>query len=183
MTNVDLFLLPGVEPQAVMDSIHARFPGEPLELFGNRGLRREILSIFDQTFAVTRLLQGMALLIASCGITLTLLVLARERVAELALYRALGAGRLQIFRVFLGEGIGMAVLGIVLGLPGGAALAVILIYLINRAYFGWTIEMSASWGALAAQAATILAAAAVASVYPALRASRTPASELSREDG
>jgi putative ABC transport system permease protein len=183
MTNVDLYLLPGVEPQAVMDSIHARFPGEPLELFGNRGLRREILAIFDQTFAVTRLLQGMALLIASCGITLTLLVLARERVAELALYRALGAGRLQIFRVFLGEGIGMAFLGLVLGFPGGAALAVVLIYLINRAYFGWTIEMSVSSGALAAQAATILAAAAAASIYPALRASRTPASELSREDG
>ncbi len=124
----------------------------------------------------------MALLIAACGITLTLLVLARERVAELALYRALGAARRQIFGVFLGEGAGMAMLGLLLGLPGGVALAAILIFLINRAYFGWTIQPHVPWGELAVQAGAILAAAVAASVYPALRASRTPASELSRDD-
>ena len=82
--------------------------------------------IFDQTFAVTRLLQAMSLLIAVCGVTLTLVVLARERVSELALYRSLGATRPQIFRVFLGKGLGMALFGLVLGAPGGAALAMIL---------------------------------------------------------
>jgi putative ABC transport system permease protein len=182
MTNVDLYLDPGTDPHATMDAIRARFRGVPLEILDQRGLREEILAIFDQTFAVTRLLQGMALLIAACGITLTLLVLARERVAELALYRALGAGRLQIFRVFLGEGVGMALLGLVLGAPGGAALAMILIFVINRAYFGWTISPSVPVWALAAQASAMLAAAAIASVYPAVRASRTPASELSRDD-
>jgi putative ABC transport system permease protein len=182
MTNVDLYLAPGVGTEAAIDALRARFPTVPLEILDQRALRREILAIFDQTFAVTRLLQGMALLIAACGITLTLLVLARERVAELALYRALGAGRRQIFGVFLGEGVGMAILGLLLGVPSGAALAAILILLINRAYFGWTIAFHVPVGALAAQAATILAAATVASVYPALSASRTPASELSRDD-
>jgi putative ABC transport system permease protein len=182
MTNVDLYLAPGVSAEAEIDALRARFHGLPLEILDQKALRREILSIFDQTFAVTKLLQGMALLIAACGITLTLLILARERAAELALYRALGARRPQIFRVFLAEGVGMATLGLLLGVPGGAALAAILVFLINRAYFGWTISLYAPVGALSAQAATILAAAAAASVYPALRASRTPATELSRED-
>jgi putative ABC transport system permease protein len=182
ITNVDLYLAPGVDTEATMDALRERFRGVPLEILDKRGLRDEIMAIFDQTFAVTRLLQGMALLIAALGITLTLLVLARERSAELALYRALGAGRWQIFRVFLGEGIGMGALGLALGLPGGTALAAILIFVINRAYFGWTIAPSAPVLALSAQAATILAAAAIASVYPALRASRTPAAELSRDD-
>ncbi|MBZ5640967.1 MAG: ABC transporter permease, partial [Acidobacteriia bacterium] len=182
ITNVDLYLAPGVDTEATMDALRERFRGVPLEILDKRGLRDEIMAIFDQTFAVTRLLQGMALLIAALGITLTLLVLARERTAELALYRALGAGRWQIFRVFLGEGIGMGALGLALGLPGGTALAAILIFVINRAYFGWTIAPSAPVLALSAQAATILAAAAIASVYPALRASRTSAAELSRDD-
>ena len=60
----------------------------------------------------------MALLIAVAGITLTLLLLARERVSELALYRALGASRRAIFRVFVGEGVGMAALGVLVGVPG-----------------------------------------------------------------
>ena len=141
-----------------------------------------MFAIFDQTFAVTRLLQGMSLLIAVCGITLSLLVLARERVAELALYRALGARRDQLFRVFVGKGLGIAGFGLALGGVGGAVLAAILIFVINRAFFGWTIAVHVPWTELASEAAALLAAAVVASRYPALRASRTPATELSRDD-
>ena len=62
------------------------------------------------------------------------------------------------------------------------ALAGILILVINRAYFGWTIQMYWPWRAVLEQLAAIVAAALAASLYPALRASATPASELSRED-
>jgi putative ABC transport system permease protein len=61
-------------------------------------------------------------------------------------------------------------------------LAAILIYVINRAYFGWTIQVFFPGPSLAVQVAAILTAAALASLYPALRASRIPATELSRED-
>ena len=84
--------------------------------------------------------------------------------------------------MFLGEGVGMAGLGILLGIPGGAALALVLIRLVNRAYFGWTIVPSWPAATLAVQAAALLAAAAAASLYPAIRASRTPATELRRDD-
>ena len=65
---------------------------------------------------------------------------------------------------------------------GGVALAIIRSFLINRAYFGWTIAVHWPWGALVRQILMILVTAALASVYPALRASRTPATELSRDD-
>ena len=76
----------------------------------------------------------------------------------------------------------MTLLGLGLGAVGGVALAMILIFIINRAYFGWTIAVHWPWGALVREILTILLTAAVASVYPALRASRTPATELSRDD-
>lgn len=182
VNNVALYLEPGLDVEAAVGDLRARFADAPLRIRSNRALRDEILKIFDQTFAVTRLLQAMSLLIAVCGVALSLLVLARERVSELALYRALGARRRQIFAVFVGKGLGMGLLGLCLGGAGGAGLALVLVYLINRAYFGWTIQMHWPWGALAGQAATILAAAALASLYPALRASRTPATELTRDD-
>jgi putative ABC transport system permease protein len=56
------------------------------------------------------------------------------------------------------------------------------VFVINRAYFGWTIQLHWPWGAVAQQIATIVGAAVLASLYPALRASRTPATELSRDD-
>ena len=182
VNNLALYLHPGEDVEKVVDRFRARFRHWPLVIRSNQRLRTDILDIFDQTFAITRILQAMALLIATSGISLTLIILARERVAELALYRSLGALRRQIFRIFLGEGLGLGLLGLGLGLAGGTTLAAILIFLINRAYFGWTIRPAWPGGALLQEMVTILAAAVLASIYPAVRASRTPARELSRED-
>jgi putative ABC transport system permease protein len=182
INNIGLYLEDGVDPQEFVDGLKGRYADLPLVIRSERSLREEVLRVFDQTFAVTRLLQAISLLIAVCGVALTLIVLARERISELALYRALGARRIQIFRVFLGKGLGIALFGLAMGTGGGLALALILILLINRAYFGWTIAFHWPWGALAEQALTIVTASVLASLYPALRASRTPATELSREN-
>ena len=181
INNMALYLDPDCDPERMVDELKYKFEDFPLQIRSNRRLREEIFAIFDQTFAVTQILRGMSLLIAICGITLNLLVVARERISELALYRAIGAGRRQIFGIFVGEGIGMALLSLFLGLLGGIALAMILIFVINRAYFGWTIQVHWTWGPILQQSAMILAAAVLASLYPALRASQVPAKELSKE--
>jgi len=182
VSNLALYLQPGMDAELAVDGLRSRFAGLPLRFRSNRDLRERVFRIFDQTFAVTELLRMMSLLIAVCGITLTLLVMARERVSELALYRALGAERIQIFRTYLGKGIGMALYGLALGGAGGVLLAFILIFVINPAYFGWTIALHWPLSSLAVEAAAILVAAAAASIYPAWRAARTPATELRRED-
>ncbi len=124
----------------------------------------------------------MTLVIAASGITLTLLVFVRERISELALYRALGASRAQISRIFVYKGLAMGGFGLVIGLGMGLVLATVLILVINRAYFGWTSQFSWPVLAVAQQCIVILLAATVASLYPAFRAARTPAAELARDD-
>jgi len=180
--NIALYVEPGRDVERIVDELKERFREAPLDIRSNRRLREEVLSIFDQTFAVTRLLEMMSLAVAASGIALGLLILARERAAELALYRSLGAVRSQILRIFLGKGLGMALGGLALGAAGGTALSLILIYMINRAYFGWTIHFYVPWAALTRALVTILAGALLASIYPAVRASETPATELARED-
>jgi putative ABC transport system permease protein len=71
--------------------------------------------------------------------------------------------------------------GLALGALGGTGLALVLVGSVNPAFFGWTIGVHVPWTHLALQTATILAAAALASVHPALVASRTPVRELSRD--
>jgi len=180
-SNAALHLAPGVDAEATVDALRAAFPGEALAIRSNRTLRGEVLKIFDETFAVTRLLQVMGLLIAAAGVALSLLVLARERRGELALYRALGATRPQLFRVFVGRGLAIGVAGIAAGALGGAGLAWVLVEVVNPAFFGWTLGVHVPWVSLALQALTILLAASAASLYPALAASRTPVQELSRD--
>jgi putative ABC transport system permease protein len=182
ISNIALYLDDDFDPEETVDLVRSRFPEAPLSVRSNSRLRTEVLRIFDQTFAITRILQVMSLIVAATGIALALIVLARERLSELALYRALGATRRQIFRIFLGKGMAIGVLALLMGAAGGLILACILIYVVNRAYFGWTIQFHWPLPELAQQAVTILLAAVAASLYPALRASQTPATELSRDD-
>jgi len=179
--NAAVFLEPGADPEAAVDRLRAALAGEAVVVRSNRSLRNEVLSIFEQTFAVTRLLELMGLLVAVAGVVLTLLVAAQERRAEVALYRALGATRGQAFLVFSGKGVGIALLGTLLGLAGGAALAFVLVRVVNRDFFGWTLELHFPVGLLALEALSIVGAGLAASLYPAARASDAPAAELSRD--
>jgi len=180
-SNLALYLQPGLDVERAVEGLRAAAGGAPVVIRSNRTLRAEVLAIFEETFAVTRLLQAMGLVIAVAGIALSLLVLARERAGEIALYRALGATRGQVFRVFLGRGLGLALFGLVLGLAGGAGLAAVLVQVVNPAFFGWSLGLHWPIGALAAQCATILAAAFLASLAPASMAARVHATELSRD--
>ena len=165
-----------------MASIKAQFGSSGLVVRSNRTLKARVLYIFDQTFAVTRILQVMSLFIAACAITLTLLVVAQEKGSEIALYQTLGARRRQIFWLFVNKGVAMACLGLVLGFVSGLGLGVILIFIIQKSYFGWSIQWAWPWVLLAGEALAILGAAVLASVYPAIKASRTPARELCHAD-
>jgi putative ABC transport system permease protein len=180
--NAALFLDPEQPVEPFVSGLKARYAGRPLVFRSNRVLRNEVMDIFDQTFAVTGTLQGMALLIAVCGVSLTMLVQARQRSGELALLRALGATRKQIFGLFLGEGAGIGVLGLVLGLGGGVGLAALLILVINRQWFGWSIQPAVDGPAIVRQMVIILAAAMLAAIYPAYQAGLSSPGQLTRDD-
>lgn len=182
LTSVALHLRPGADPEAVAAAIESHHPSGFLRVRSNRHLKDDVLHVFDQTFAVTRILQVMSLVIAACAITLTLLVVAQEKASEIALYRTLGAFRRQVFLLFVSKGAAMAFLGLALGFAAGIGLGAILIFVIQKSYFGWSIEWTWPWLSLAGEALAIVCAAVLASLYPAFKASRTPANELCHAD-
>ncbi len=180
--NAALFLKDPRRAEAVVAELKTRYRARPLVFRSNRDLRREILAIFDQTFAVTRTLQTLALLTAVCGVALTLLVQSRQRAGELALLRSLGATRRQIFGMFLGEGSAMGALGLAMGLLGGIGLAALLILVINRQWFGWTIQPAWPGTALLRQAAAVMTATLAAAAVPAFKAGLSGPEQLTRDD-
>lgn len=181
INSLTLYLQEGHDTDAAIDAMRDHFADAPLYFTSNATLRAEVFRIFDQTFRITQILQLLALIIASCGVALALLVLGREGAAEVALCRSLGATKAQVFRLYLGKGAGLGVAGLCLGAIGGVGLAWILVHAINRAYFGWTIRVHVPWQDLAMQTTTVLLAVLIASLYPSIRAGRTPIGELSRD--
>ncbi|MDR4479317.1 MAG: FtsX-like permease family protein [Nitrospira sp.] len=143
-------------------------------VLSNGELRREILRIFDRTFTLTYVLEAIAVIIAMLGIINTLVTSVVERRRELATLQALGSSRGQITALILWEAGYLGVLGTAMGLFGGLALAWILIRVINRQSFGWTIQVSWPLGLMAEVAALAFFASLLAGFWPARWASRQP---------
>ena len=141
-------------------------------IFSNQSLRRRIFEIFDQTFAVTYVLLAIALFVAITGVFLSLTILITERQRELAILRAIGASAGQIRKLLLSETAMLGVLAAAVGMVSGICLSLVLTGVINRAFFGWTIRLAFPWQSLSLTPVWILAAAVVAGIVPAWRASR-----------
>lgn len=141
-------------------------------IYSNQSLRRRIFEIFDQTFAVTYVLLAIAVFVAITGIFLSLTILITERQRELAILRALGASAAQIRKLLLSETAMLGFLAAVVGMVSGLCLSLVLTGVINRAFFGWTIHLAFPWRSLWFTPVWILAAAIIAGIVPAWRASR-----------
>jgi putative ABC transport system permease protein len=141
-------------------------------IFSNQSLRRRVFEIFDQTFAVTHVLLAISLFVAITGIFLSLTILITERQRELAILRAIGASAGQIRKILLSETAMLGALAALVGTVSGICLSVVLTGVINRAFFGWTIHLAFPWRSLAFTPIWILAAAVIAGIIPAWRASR-----------
>jgi len=138
----------------------------------NGELREQVFRIFDQTFSVTYLLQVIGIIVSALGIFLSLSILVAERRREISILRAVGASRRQIEALVLWEAGIIGLLGSVMGVAAGLALAAVLSYDINVSFFGWTISWATPWGLLLGLPVVVIVAAMLAGYGPARQASR-----------
>ncbi|HXG58780.1 MAG TPA: FtsX-like permease family protein, partial [Thermoanaerobaculia bacterium] len=138
----------------------------------NAEVRREVMRIFDQTFSITWALLGIAVVVAVLGIVNTLSALILERTRELAMLRITGMTTGELRTMLLLESVMLGLASTVAGTVMGYALSTILIYVINRQSFGWTIEFHTPAAVIAASLAATFAASALAGLVPARIAGR-----------
>lgn len=155
-------------------------PIQRLEIRANQALREEVLRVFDRTFTITGALQILATIVAFIGVLSALLSVELERQRELGILRAVGLTARQLWGLILLEtGLMGAVAGI-LALPTGYVLALILVHIINRRSFGWTLQMQASADPFLLALLVAIGAALLAGVYPVARMSRMLTAEAIR---
>jgi putative ABC transport system permease protein len=183
VNSVALYLKDGHRAEEVINAFRAKFSAAgQFSIFSNQSLRTRIFEIFDQTFAVTYVLLAIALFVAVTGIFLSLTILITERRRELAILRAVGGSAAQIRRLLLLETAMLGTLAAAVGLVSGTCLSFVLTGVINRVFFGWTIHLAFPWRTLALTPVWILAAAIVAGVIPAWRASRMELADNLRDE-
>ena len=70
----------------------------------------------------------------------------------------------------------------ILALPLGNLLAAILVYIINKRSFGWTMQFSAVPSIMTEALILAIVAAVLAGIYPGIRMSKTSPANALREE-
>jgi putative ABC transport system permease protein len=173
INTIVIYLKPGVSAEAARARLEATL-GPKYHAFAvlNREIRAEVMKIFDQTFLITYALLAIAIVVAVLGIINTLSALILERAGELALLRLLGMTPAEVRRMIVLESSILGLASTVVGLVMGYALSWILIYVINRQSFGWTIAFHSPVRLIAASLAVTFLSAVIAGLAPARFAAR-----------
>jgi putative ABC transport system permease protein len=166
-SNLAIYVSPEADLDAVRHEIEKTAAGQRVLLFSNRDLRGEAIRIFDRTFAITYALEAVAVLVAVMGIAGALLALVIDRRRELGLLHFLGAAKNQIRKLILVEAGLLGLLANIAGLMLGLALSLVLIFVINKQSFGWTIRFHWPVGILLAAITIVYVATVLAGLYPA----------------
>lgn len=177
-----LWLTKDADAGAVAASLGALAQARALEVSSTQDLRTISLAIFDRTFAVTYALEGVAIIIGLVGLTsgVGALVLARRR--EFGVLRHLGFTAGGIRRLLTVEGCLTTGTGIVAGGLLGAAMSAILIHVVNRQSFHWSMDLAVPWIGLVLFAGSLLLLATLASWWSARQALGTDLVRAVKQD-
>ncbi|MCE2486701.1 MAG: ABC transporter permease [Desulfurellaceae bacterium] len=183
VSSLGLWLSPDRDVAAMVASLR-RLVGsvQEVELRSNRSLRQASLEIFDRTFTITSVLHLLTTAVAFIGVLSALMALQLEREREFGVLRATGFTPRQVWGLVTAQTGVMGLLAGLLALPVGLLLASVLVFVINRRSFGWTLELEIVPGLLVQAVLLAVLAALLAGVYPAFKMSRTSPALALREE-
>ncbi len=181
-SNLGVYLDPGADLVTVRAEIKRAAAHSDVLMFSNREIRREGVRVFDQTFAITYALEAVAVVVAVMGIAGALMSIVIDRRREFGLLRILGATSAQLRKLILFEAGLIGLLANIAGLALGMVLSLILIFVINKQSFGWTIQFHWPVAVLASALTIVYAATVLAGLYPARVAERLNPIEVVHEE-
>jgi len=143
ITNLAVFTTPDADLSTVLDAIRSEaLTGTELVAQANRTLRDSVFVVFERTFAITAALRLLATVVAFIGILSALMALQLEQTRQYGTMRAVGMTPRQLWSfTLLQTGLMGGTAGL-MALPIGAALAWVLITVINARSFGWTMTLT-----------------------------------------
>jgi putative ABC transport system permease protein len=182
VNDAAITLAPDALAGVVADALLAVGGAGRLQIARPGEIRAISLRIFDRTFAVTYLLEAVAVLIGLAGVAASFAALAVARRREFGMLRHLGLTRRQIGWMLAQEGALAAAVGVLGGLLAGAAIGLILIEVVNRQSFHWSMDLHVPWLSLAVFSGGLITLAALAAVLAGAQAMRQGAVLAVRED-
>jgi putative ABC transport system permease protein len=182
-TDAGLWLAPEATSEQVETGLRHALPGaDRIELSQPGEIRQVSLSIFDRTFAVTYVLEVCVILIGLFGLSAGVAGQVAARRREFGVLRHIGMTRRQIGAMLASEGLLSAALGLSVGLIPGWLISLILVHVINRQSFHWSMELHIPWELLGILALALLLLATLTAALSGRHAMGTDVVRAVRED-
>ena len=159
VSDAGLWLAPGVAPADALRRLKSLPFGATLELAAPSDIRALSLKIFDRSFAVTYLLEAIAIMVGLFGVAATFSAQTLARAREFGMLRHVGVTRRQVLAILAIEGGALTALGIATGFVLGCAISLILVFIVNPQSFHWSMQLHMPWPLLASVAGALLVAA------------------------
>jgi putative ABC transport system permease protein len=178
-----LWLSPNTDATSVERLLRASLSnGNAVEITSSSALHARSLQIFDRAFAITYALEAIAVIIGLTGVSFSASSTALARRAEFGMLRHIGMRRRQIIGMLADEGMLTSAFGVFYGLALGIALSLVLVYVINRQSFNWSIDLDVPARPLALLSLVLIGAAAITAVWSGRAALSEDAVRAVRED-
>lgn len=181
-SGIAVYLAPSANADEVRKAVEQAAAERNILIFTNRNLRAEAIRIFDRTFAITYALELVAVVVAIIGIAGALLTVVIDRRRELGLLRFLGASVSQVRKIIFLEAGLIGLLATIAGLALGVVLSLLLIFVINKQSFGWTIRLHWPVTVLLPALMVVFLATVLSGFYPARIAARLNPIEVMHEE-
>jgi putative ABC transport system permease protein len=168
VSDAALWAAPGASANQLAQEIRKLPFGAALALAQPGDIRAMSLKIFDRSFAVTYLLEAIAIAIGLSGVAVTFSAQTLARAKEFGMLRHVGVTRGQVLGILAFEGGFLTSLGVACGFALGLVISLVLVFVVNPQSFHWTMQLHLPWPLLASVAAVLV----VASVVTALASGR-----------
>ncbi|HUJ76743.1 MAG TPA: FtsX-like permease family protein, partial [bacterium] len=167
-----IWLNPGTSVEAAQQALESLPDARLLSITPNRLLRQEALRAFDRTFAITGLMGGLATLVAFIAMISALTALLHERQRIQGYLRAIGVSRRVLGTSLALEAALLALAAALMSWGVGLLMAAVLVFVINKRAFGWSLQFLPASGGYLGLLALALAAALLGTLYPLWRSTR-----------
>jgi putative ABC transport system permease protein len=181
-TDVAITVQPGTHIDSVIAGLRALPFGASLNLSQPDEIRARTLVIFDRSFAVTYLLEAVAIVIGLFGVAATFSAQTLARAREFGMLRHVGVTRAQILAILALEGGMLTACGIAMGFVLGFAISLILVFVVNPQSFHWSMSLHVPWTVLGTVALVMLASSCSTAVIAGRGAVSVDAVRAVKED-
>lgn len=154
------------------------FKQDSTQILPNKRFKQYANALFNDTFVVTKALNGFILAIALLSLCTSLLSLSANQLKQLIILRNLGVTRQQLLSMKLLQTAGVVLFTTLFAIPLGVALGFALLTFVMPIAFGWTIHFSLDFTSLVLTCLTLVGVSVLCAYLPIRRLTSLEAKEL-----